>query len=200
MKAGARAFGVAESYRGTDGRGADVDTGGEHTSHSTLGATVVRADRVVDGVAFGTCEVGGTDATEAVVDVVESLDREDVRYCLISGVAPAWFNVLDLRAIHAAIERPVLSVSFETSPGLASALARAFDGEALERRLDVYRRQPDRERLELNGETVFVRAVGVGPDEAADVVAAFTPEGGRPEPIRVARLAARAADRLRASR
>jgi len=41
---------------------------------------------------------------------------------------------------------------------------------------------------------VFVRGVGLADDEAADVVRAFTPEGGRPEPLRVARLAARAAD------
>jgi len=198
VKAGARAVGVAESYRGTDGQGDDVDVGSEHASHSTLAAAVVRADRVVDGFAFGTCTVGGTDATEAVVGVVDALDREDVQYVLVSGVAPAWFNLLDLHAIQAAVERPVVSVSFEASPGLESALASAFEGEALERRLDTYRRQPEREQLTVNGETVFVRSVGLGREAATAVVRAFTPAGGRPEPVRVARLAARAADRLRA--
>jgi len=153
---------------------------------------------VVDGFAFGTCTVGGTDATEAVVGVVDALDREDVQYVLVSGVAPAWFNLLDLHAIQAAVERPVVSVSFEASPGLESALASAFEGEALERRLDTYRRQPEREQLTVNGETVFVRSVGLGREAATAVVRAFTPAGGRPEPVRVARLAARAADRLRA--
>jgi endonuclease V-like protein UPF0215 family len=47
----------------------------------------------------------------------------------------------------------------------------------------------------VNGETVFVRAVGPDADEAARIVRAFTPEGGRPEPLRVARLAARGARR-----
>jgi endonuclease V-like protein UPF0215 family len=38
---------------------------------------------------------------------------------------------------------------------------------------------------------------GVGLDEPTErVVAAFTPAGGRPEPLRVARLAARGVDRL----
>jgi endonuclease V-like protein UPF0215 family len=49
----------------------------------------------------------------------------------------------------------------------------------------------------VNGETVFVRAVGCDDDEAARLVRAFTPEGGRPEPLRVARLAARGARRWR---
>jgi endonuclease V-like protein UPF0215 family len=41
---------------------------------------------------------------------------------------------------------------------------------------------------------VYVRAVGLGDGDAAAVVRAFTPEGGRPEPLRVARLAARGVD------
>lgn len=180
MKAGVRALGVAESYRDAE---------------STLAGAVVRASRVVDGFAFGTCTVGGTDATPAVVSLVDRLDRADVRYLLSAGIAPAWFNLLDLPAIHDSVDRPVLSVSFEDSPGLESALRGAFDGEALADRLATYRRQPDRRPVTVNGERLFVRSVGIDDDEAADVVRGFTPEGGRPEPLRVARLAARAADR-----
>ncbi|HET7325414.1 MAG TPA: DUF99 family protein, partial [Halococcus sp.] len=43
-------------------------------------------------------------------------------------------------------------------------------------------------------ETVFVRSVGLSDEEAAEVIRAFTPEGGRPEPLRISRLAARAGD------
>jgi endonuclease V-like protein UPF0215 family len=63
----------------------------------------------------------------------------------------------------------------------------------------------------VNGETVFVRSVGLGgrdaasPDEAGTapaevtrVIRAYTPAGGRPEPVRVARLAARGAQAWRA--
>ncbi|WP_459193536.1 endonuclease dU [Halosimplex sp. J119] len=179
MKRGARALGVAESYRGED---------------STLAGAVVRASRVVDGFAFDTCAVGGTDATETVISLVDALDREDVQYVLLAGIAPAWFNLFDLPAIREAVDRPVLSVTFEESPGLEDALRDAFDGDALDERLSVYRRQPDRRPVTVGDETVYVRAVGVDDDEAADVVRGFTPEGGRPEPLRVARLAARAAD------
>jgi len=182
VKAGVRALGVAESYR--------RDT-------STLAGAIVRASRAVDGFAFGTCTVGGTDATDAVVSLVAGLDREDVRYLLVAGIAPAWFNVLDLQAIGRAIDRPVLSVTFEESDGLADAIAGAFEGEAARRRLATYETQPDRRPVSVPDGTVFVRSVGLPDDEAADVVRAFTPEGGRPEPLRVARLAARAAERFR---
>ena len=201
MKTGARAVGVAESYR----PGGETATAGRASSgepidarRSTLAAVVTRADRAVDGFGFGSCTVGGLDATGAVVDLLDRLGREDVQYVLLSGIAPAWYNVLDLPAVYEAVDLPVLSVSFESSPGLEPALREAFQGDALEARLSIYRRQPPRERLTVNDETVFLRAVGIEADRAREVVRAFTPEGGRPEPIRVARLAARAADRWRA--
>jgi endonuclease V-like protein UPF0215 family len=182
VKAGVRALGVAESYR-------------ERTS--TFAGAIVRASRVVDGFGFETCTVGGTDATGAVVSLFHHLDRPDIRYLLVAGIAPAWFNILDLNAIAEATDRPVISVTFEESDGLAGAIREAFDGTATKRRLATYYAQPDRRAVSVGGERVFVRSVGLGDDEAADVVRAFTPEGGRPEPLRVARLAARAVETFR---
>ena len=180
MKAGVRALGVAESYR---------------QDRSILGGAVVTATGTVDGFAFEPCTVGGLDATAAVKRLYEQLDREDVRYLFVAGIAPAWFNVLDLESIHEATDRPVLSISFEASTGLEEPLRDAFEGAALTRRLERYRAQPERERITVNDQERFVRSVGLS-EPAESVVAAFTPEGGRPEPVRVARLAARGADRL----
>lgn len=178
-----RALGVAESY-GSDAR-------------STVAGAVVRSDRALDGLAFSSITVGGTDATERLIDLYRSLGREDVRTVMIAGIAPAWFNVVDLEALAAAVDRPVLSVSFEASPGLEPALREQFSGAALDERLSIYERQPPRFRLTVNDETVFVRAVGCDDERAARAVRGHTPEGGRPEPLRVARIAARAGDAYR---
>ncbi|PSQ18914.1 DUF99 domain-containing protein [Halobacteriales archaeon QS_8_69_26] len=187
MKPGVRALGVAESFDRGDDR-------------STLAGVVTRASRVVDGFAFSTITVGGTDATEGVVELFERLDREDVRYVVVAGIAPAWFNVVDLHAVHAATDRPTLSVTFEQSEGLERPLREHFDGETLEERLSTYRDQPPRHEVSVDVGTAYVRAVGCDMGEARDIVRAFTPEGGRPEPLRVARLAARAAADLRSGR
>ncbi|MCU4741004.1 DUF99 family protein [Natronoglomus mannanivorans] len=191
MKPGVRALGIAESYSEQSDR-ADTDT--NTTTTSTLAGAVVRASRVVDGLTFGSCTVGGTDATDAIGSLVSDLEREDVRYVLLGAVAPAWYNVLDLKRIARRVDRPVIAVTFEASDGLESGLRDAFSGEALECRLELYRDLPPRRAVAVNDETVYVRAVGLADDEAAEVVRAFTPEGGRPEPLRVARFAARAGD------
>ncbi|PGF17010.1 hypothetical protein CP556_13360 [Natrinema sp. CBA1119] len=185
MKSGVRALGIAESYR-------DDWTGGR--TRSTLAGAVVRADRVFDGLAYGSCRVGGTDGTAAVIDLIDDLGRPDARYVLLGAVAPAWYNLLDLSTIHRAVDRPVLAVTFEASGGLEPGLRDAFSGAELEERLETYRALPERHELTINEETVYVRCVGLEPADADEVVRAFTPAGGRPEPIRIARQAARAAD------
>lgn len=182
MKPGVRALGVAESYR---------------DDRSTLAGAVVRADRVVDGLSFASCTVGGTDATDTVVSLVERLAREDVSYVLLGAVAPAWYNVFELSTIHERVDRPVLAVTFEESDGLEAGIREAFSGARQEDRLERYRRLPPRTAVDVGDETVYVRAVGLEDDAAAEVVRGFTPEGGRPEPLRVARLAARAGDAYR---
>jgi endonuclease V-like protein UPF0215 family len=205
VKPGTRALGIAEST---------VD------DRCLFCGAVVRADRAVDGVGFASATVGGLDATDAILRLLDRLDRDDIRYLLVSGVAPAWFNVLDLHRIAAAADRPVLSVSYEASPGLTPAIEREFDGDDRAKRLAVYERLPPRRRVGVNGETVFVRSVGLddadgpdergsgrredgptptAPDEVTRVVRAYTPAGGRPEPVRVARLVARGAQAWRAA-
>ena len=204
VKPGTRALGVAES------------TWGETCLFC---GAVVRADRVVDGVAFATATVGRLDATDAVCRLLDRLDRDDIRYLLVSGVAPAWFNILDLDRIAAAADCPVFGVSYEASPGLTQTIEDEFDGEARAARVAAYDRLPPRGRLQVNGETVYVRRAddqaratlddgdeseasddGLPPTAAPEtvrVIRAYTPTGGRPEPLRVARLLARGAQQWR---
>ena len=184
MKAGVRAIGIAESVRTAD----------ERPARSTFAGAVVRRDRVVDGFGYAACTVGGTDATAAVCSLIETCCRPDVRYVLLGAIAPAWYNLLELSRIHEAADRPVLAVTFEASDGLEDALGDAFSGAKLQERLGVYRSLPDRHAVSVNDETVYVRHVGCEQATARKIVQAFTPEGGRPEPIRVARVGARAAE------
>ena len=181
---------------------------GDRTSR--LAGAVVRADGTLDGLAFGRCAVGGTDATDAAIALFDALGREDVRHVACAGVAPAWFNLLNLRRLHETLDRPVYAVSYEPSPGLEPALREAFDGDALERRLDVYRSLPPRVPVERDGpdadgddasgandasgaDPLFVRAVGIDDGRAAAAVRDSVREGfRRPEPLRLAAVAASA--------
>lgn len=182
MKPGCRALGIAESYRAT---------------RSTLAGAVVTASGRADGFAFATCTVGGSDATDAILELWEAIDRADIRYCFLSGIALAWFNLVDLDRLGSAISVPVIAITYEESDGLAASIRDEFPADEAEERLDQYRSLPDRERITVNDATVFVRTKNAGATEVPAVLDAFTQEGARPEPVRVASSAARAADAWR---
>jgi endonuclease V-like protein UPF0215 family len=192
MKDGVRALGVAESYRGECG-------------DSYLAGAVVRADSVAEGFRFTTITVGGTDSTEKLVELYDSFGREDVRFALVSGIAPAWYNIVDIGAVHEEVDVPVVSVTYEEGAGnrsdeegdedgLRDALRREFGGDELDERLALYDALPPRRRVSVDGKGVrgalYVRSVGVSDERADEWVRGFTHDG-RPEPARVARLAAR---------
>lgn len=184
MKPGSRVLGVAESYEG---------------GSSTLAGVVATAEGRLEDFGFARCAVGGTDATAAIADLVDAVDREDVRSVLLAGVALSWFNIVDVEGLSAAVDRPVVAVTFEESEGLEAAIREAFDDEAVVAdRLERYRALPPRFRLELDGASRFLRAAGCDRDRARRTVQAATPTGAdRPEVLRVAKLAARGADRAR---
>ncbi len=180
VKPGTRALGIAESY---------------HASTSTIAGAIVTAAGRADGFSFATCTVGGLDATDAVLALWRELDREDIQYCLLGGVALAWFNILDLERIGDAIAVPTLAVTFEESDGLEDSIAQAFDGDAAAIRERRYAALPPRRRIALQDSEVFVRTVNPPDRDVRELLQAYTDDHARPEPLRVARMAARAADR-----
>jgi endonuclease V-like protein UPF0215 family len=179
-KRGIRALGVAESFTGR--------------ASSTMAGVVMRKDLRIDGVALATLTVGGMDATGAVLSLVSALARRDINLVMVSGSVVAWYNILDPEAVRERSGLPVIVVTYEESEGLEEDIRHHFPGD--EERLMAYRKLGERVPVELpDGEVVFMRATGIPEEDAARVIRDFTRDGKVPEPVRVARLVARAAMR-----
>lgn len=182
MEPGGRALGIAESYQ---------------TEQSTLCAVCTTPEGRPDGFAFDRCTVGGLDATDSILSLWDSMQREDIHYVFVSGVAPAWFNLLDLERLSTAIPLPVIVLSYEESDGLEASIKSHFSGRHARERLERYRRLPDREPITLADQTLYVRTLHEFNGSIASILRAYTIDGKRPEPVRIARLCARAADHWR---
>jgi len=176
-KKGLRVLGIAESYSGR--------------THSTLAGLVMRRDLIIDGSVFSRVTVGGTDATKAVLAMVRSLERRDIGAIFLSGCVIAFFNIIDPEKVCTGTGLPVVCVTYEESAGLEEEIRHHFPGD--DSRLAAYRKLGERTAYALPGGTVFLRSWGISPEDAGRLVAAFTSEGKVPEPIRVARICARAA-------
>ncbi len=176
QKKGVRALGIAESYSGR--------------VSSTLAGVVMRKDLRIDGFVFGSVTVGGTDATETILQMIHELDRLDLNAILLSGCVIAWFNIIDINRIHQETGIPVVCVTYEKSDGLVEDIRYHFPGD--ESRVSAYVRLGERTRVSLwTGHSIFLRIAGTSCAEATRLCNAFTLDGKIPEPLRVARMCAR---------
>ena len=179
-KRGLRALGIAESFSGR--------------TISTMAGVVMRKDLRIDGSALASLTVGGMDATGAVLSIIASLERRDINVVMVSGSVVAWYNILDPEAIFGKTGLPLIIVTYEDSEGLEEDIVRHFPGD--EERLGAYRNLGHRVPVHLrDGAQVFIRATGLSHEDAARILRDFTRDGKVPEPVRVARLVARAAMR-----
>src|SRR2546427_826930 len=91
---------------------------------------VVQAPSYIEGVLTTLAEVDGHDATERIASMVRrSRYRAGLAAILIDGTAVGGFNVIDIDAVRAAVDRPVVTVT-RKKPNLGSietALRRRFD-------------------------------------------------------------------------
>ncbi len=175
-KKGLRVLGIAESF--------------SSRKYSILAGVVMRKDLRIDGVALSRITVGDDDATEGVLAIYRSLRRRDINVILVSGCVIAWFNILDPASVFRETGVPVIVVTYECSEGLAPDICRHFPGDVT--RLACYESLGERIPCRLpTGFTVYIRPLGLTPEDAFRLCQDFTMDGKIPEPLRVARLVAR---------
>ncbi|MDG6910406.1 MAG: DUF99 family protein [Nitrososphaerota archaeon] len=178
-KPGIRALGVAESFKQ-----------GQRTS--ILAGVVMRSDRVVDGVAYGRTRVGGDDATGSIASLYLRLARNDVNLLMVSGAILSLYNIVDVDGLSAKTKLPVICLTYKETAGIEDSIRRHF-GTGAAAKLAAYRRLGGRKGITLaTGKRVFVRTSGLEARETKRVLDAFTLQGSVPEPVRVAKLLARA--------
>ncbi len=155
-----------------------------------LVGVVVQAPAYVEGVLTTLAEVDGHDATARIVTMIRaSRYLAGLAMVLVDGTAVGGFNVIDVDALHSAIERPIVTVT-RKRPDLAAmerALKRRFDD--WQERLALIRRHGI-EALRTKHGTLWVAYVGAPRDEVEQAISLTTVRGVLPEPIRVAHLIA----------
>ncbi len=179
-KKGIRVLGIAESFR-------------RDYEKSVLAGIVMRSDFIIDGAAFDMITVGGMDATEGVLRIFESLQRDDINVIMLNGCVISWFNIIDIMEVYKRLQIPLICVTYEESEGLEEHIAKHFEAHERDSRIEAYRRLGDRVPVELqDGFEVLIRFLGIEKPEAGAVLKKFVVQGKVPEPLRVAKIVARA--------
>lgn len=141
----------------------------------------------LDGVLSALVRRDGANATRVIADCVRrSRFFPQLHAVLLQGIAFAGFNVVDLRALHRALDLPVLVVA-RRRPDLAAirrALLNHVRGGARKWRL-IERAGP---MEPLAG--IYVQRIGIAPEQAAALLKRSAVNGVMPEPLRTAHLIA----------
>jgi uncharacterized protein len=178
-KRGIRIFGIAESFK-------------KSNSTSTLGGVVMRRDLIVDGIVFGSATLKGDDSTKNIYCMLRSLRRNDINCIMLDGLIISLYNIIDGEKLNNITGIPIIAITFEDSRGLEEHIKHHFL-ENSEMKLEQYRKLGNREQVTLRTEkSLYIRYWGLSLKGALNTLNAFTLQGSVPEPIRVAKLLARA--------
>ncbi len=177
-KKGIRIFAIAESFVQSDLR-------------SILAGVVIRRDLTIDGLIFDSVTIKGTDSTQIILSMYRNINRNDINCILLGGTIISILNIIDGHKLQNLLRVPVIAVSTVEGKGLNKHnLLRFENGDS---RLQLYEALPERAELKLwTGKAVHVRNWGITESEVLSLLNDITLQGSRPEPIRIANLAARA--------
>lgn len=162
-----------------------------------LVGVLTRGGGYVEGVLADRVTVDGHDATDTVLNLLADSGFEQTAQALaFEGGTVAGFNVLDLDRLHEELGLPVLALTRDRPDpdAVREALQDHVDdpGERA-RRLTAH----PVHAVEMDEGEVFMRHAGGDLDRLAELVRVNTVRGRMPEPLRIARLVARAIERGR---
>jgi endonuclease V-like protein UPF0215 family len=135
--------------------------------------------------------VDGTDATRKVTSLARRTSSLDL--IILPSISLGGFNVVNAHKLHQETKLPILVVN-PVRPDLGSvkkALRRHFT-DWKEKIALFHRMGPPHTLLISRRETAYFYCVGLPPSKAASILRRMIQFGKRPEPLRIARIVARA--------
>lgn len=175
-KKGLRGLAIAESFQ-------------RNKEKSVLSGVVMRRDFLIDGFVFDYTTIGGDDATETILRMIEKLKRPDISYVMLSGIIISMYNIIDLQRIHESTKLPIMGITYKDSKGIEDAIKSHFKNYLP--KLEQYKKIREGEKICLwTSYAVFVRRLGCSYVDVKKLLDTLTLQGSVPEPLRVAQLLA----------
>ncbi len=177
-KKGLRGLAIAESFK-------------EDSRSSTLAGVVMRRDFIIDGFVFGHATIEGNDVTDAILQMHQKLNRDDISFVMISGLIMSMYNIVDIKKIWNTLAIPIIGVTYDDSKGIEPAIKYHFP-DSYQSKMAEYNKLGPRTKISLHtGHNLYLRIEGCTIQETKKLLDAFTLQGAIPEPLRVAHMLAR---------
>ncbi len=174
-KKGIRVLAIAESFR-------------KEKTDSILSGIVMRKDLIIDGIIFGNATIGGDDATQNIIAMYKSLQRNDISFLLLNGLIISMYNIVDGKTIYENIGIPVIAITFNYSQGIENSIKKHFPSN-YNNKLEKLNKLGKRNLVLLKtNKFLWIRIWGIKLDDAIKLLNSFIIQGSIPEPIKLAKL------------
>jgi uncharacterized protein len=178
-KKGLRALAVAESFKIS-------------SKHAVLAGVVMRRDLIIDGIGISKSTIKGDDSTQSIISIWRDMHRNDINCIFLGGIIISMFNIVDGNKVYRSTGIPVVAITYNDSKGVAHNFRKVFP-DSWQSKLEQYQNIGKRRRIVLQtGKAVFVRHWGLTLSDSIVLLNYFTLQGSVPEPVRIAKLIARA--------
>ncbi len=153
---------------------------------------VFRGGFWLDGVMHTKIEVDGFDATDKIASMITgSSHYKQLRVIMLNGVTFAGFNIVDVKALHAATKLPVITVTREKPDfeDIHKALKNLANSEARWEAI-LSAGAPVEVSTRSAEARVYMQTVGVSKEDAQKILRLTSTRSNVPEALRVAHLIA----------
>ncbi len=155
---------------------------------------IYRGGSFLDVVLKTEVEVDGLNATEKLIKLINrSRHKPQLKVLMFDGITVGGFNVIDIKELYEKTGLPIIVIN-RKHPNLDSvekALENNF--KDYEKRWDMILNAGKIKVCELkNLKKVYYQTIGLGDEEAEDIIRLSSTHGDIPEPLRVAHLIATA--------
>jgi len=155
-----------------------------------LVGVIMKGSQDVVGVVTRWIEVDGRDATEKMIEAINSSRFKDLRIIMLKGITYAGFNVVDVEELSRETRLPVIIV-IRKRPDLQAmekALKKHFSDA--EERISLLHKAG--KIKELTPGKLYYQAIGVSYDQTEEIIRLTQKSSLIPEPLRLAHMIASA--------
>lgn len=156
---------------------------------------IYRGGKVLDGALFTHVTVDGSDATDAIVKLINSSrHKQQLKVIMFDGITLAGFNVVDIEKIHEQTNIPVIVIN-RKHPDLKlvrKALDNFEDGKEKWETIARAGKIKDCYINDKDFKKIYYQSIGLTDEQTRQIIKLSCTRGFIPEPLRVAHLLATA--------
>ena len=146
---------------------------------------VMRGGSAIDGILSTKVDIDGNNSTEKLVSMINGCKfKVQIQYVFLDGIALGGFNVIDVMELHAKTNLPII-VTIRKSP----------DMKRIKNTLTKINKKEKIAMIERAGKvikinSIYCQLIGLGTDEAMEILKIVCTRSLIPEPVRLAHLIA----------